>query len=62
LKVPGITTTVTTLDVDRQNFPVQARKACLPNVAFQTALLAKISVTSGEASIFPVFKIISYVS
>jgi hypothetical protein len=60
--VPGPATTVTTFDVDRQNIPALAIKARFPNIAFQTTMVAKIRVASREASIFLVFKILSYVS
>jgi len=60
--VPGPTTTVATLDVDRQNIPALAIKARFPNIAFQTTMAAKICVASREASIFLAFKILVYVS
>jgi hypothetical protein len=60
--VPGSTTTVAALDVDRQNVPALAIKARFPNIAFQTTMVAKIGVAAREASIFLVFKILSYVS
>jgi hypothetical protein len=60
--VPGPATTVAALDVDRQNGPALAVKARFPNIAFQTTMMAKIGVASSEASIFLVFKILSYVS
>jgi hypothetical protein len=50
--VPGSTTTVAALDVDRQNVPALAIKARFPNIAFQTTMVAKIGVASREASIF----------
>jgi hypothetical protein len=60
--VPGPTTTVATLDVDRQNVPDLASKASFPNIAFQTTMVAKICVAAREASIFLAFKVLSYVS
>jgi hypothetical protein len=60
--VPGSTTTVAALDVDRQNVPALAIKARFPNIAFQTTMVAKIGVAAREASIFLAFKILSYVS
>jgi len=60
--VPGPTTTVATLDVDRQNVPALAIKARFPNIAFQTTMVAKIGVAARKASIFLAFKILSYVS
>jgi hypothetical protein len=60
--VPGLATTVTTLDVNRQNVSALAIKARFSNIAFQTTTAAKIGVTSREASIFLVFKILFYVS
>lgn len=60
--MPGLTTTVATLDVDRQNVPALAIKARFPHIAFKTTTVAKVGVTSREASIFFVFKILFYVS
>jgi len=60
--VPGPATTIAALDVDRQNRPALATKARLPNIAFHTTMMAKIRVASSEASIFSIFKILSYVS
>jgi hypothetical protein len=62
LKVPGPTTTVATLDVDRQNVPALAIEARFPNIAFQTTMVAKICVAARETSIFLAFKMLSYVS
>jgi hypothetical protein len=60
--VPGLTTTVATFDVNRQNLPTLAIKARFPHIALQATMVAKVGVTSRKASIFFVFKIISYVS
>jgi hypothetical protein len=60
--VPGPTTTIATLDVDRQNVPALGIKARFPNIAFQTTMVAKICVASSKASIFLAFKILFNVS
>jgi hypothetical protein len=60
--VPGLTTTVATFDVNRQNHRTLAIKARFPHIALQTTMVAKVGVTSRKASIFLVFKIVFYVS